>query len=126
MLYDMARHSVTRATGSGSFFSYNEGLRPPPLPRGGLHPVASSPTPALRALFICAGAQISFPALRGGEDAEARDNGRENNSEGGGTRGADIISRPEGRGKMLKPVITGERIIASGGAAPAAEPLVLV
>ena len=40
--------------------------------------------------------------------------------------GADIISRPEGRGKMLKPVITGERIIASGGAAPAAEPLVLV
>ena len=27
------------------------------------------------------GARISFPALRGGEDAEARDNGRENNSE---------------------------------------------
>ena len=35
------------------------------------------------------GAKISLPALRGGEDVESRDNGRGNNSEGGGTRGAD-------------------------------------
>ena len=54
-----------------------------------LHPIAISLSPALRALFICAGARISLPALRGGEDVEVRDNGRGNNSEGGGTRGAD-------------------------------------